>query len=612
MSFQSVLDAGDEHTINFVIQIGTEFFSKHQVDTDTGDIMGTGSKVPTANVGLINQVTINANSIDLTSVRATINSTNISIVEDFEAATFTTFMGASENSLVGDAVQVHVGVVDVAFDFADYVKINDYVIQKVQLTGNKYNITARARQDAMKVPTFDAKGNLSGAISDSGTTIIIQGSGDIFQDDTIIKIEDEYILTGTRSFSAIDDKTTYTGVTRGHLASTAEAHDDEEEAFEYTEVSVNPVTMLLQIMISGSGATGAGAVYDVLHDGLAIDEDLIDIADMESKRTSFFTGDTFRLYLGEIDDTLRFIEDELLLPNQLRLIESQDGISIGVLDQTVPGASLTTLDEDVLGIKPKWKTDKSRVINQFRILWDWKEGTQNFNRITEFNDTDSQSIFGVRKGADLEFKGVQADLGGPALVNTRGNRYLARFSTAQTEITAPKVFLKKFAIKPADKVFFTHSDLPARGGGLGIAAELEIISKAINLNNGQVSFTLAYTSYFNIRLGLIAPSVLATAKTSQSEFTVPDGSCYQAGDFLELWDLTGNVYFADTPREILSVTGDIIILVTPWVTTLDLVNTQIKVARYDSASAFQKARYGFIGITGSDFADGGTAYKIDF
>ena len=39
---------------------------------------------------------------------------------------------------------------------------------------------------------------------------------------------------------------------------------------------------MLQLMISGSGAVGAGAAYDTLDEGLAIDESLVDIVEFES------------------------------------------------------------------------------------------------------------------------------------------------------------------------------------------------------------------------------------------------------------------------------------------------------------------------------------------
>jgi len=614
VSFQTELDARDEHTINFVIKIGSEYFSKHQVDADSGDIIGTGTGIKTAHVNIVNAIKVNANSIDLRTVRATINSTTITITEDIENETFTNFIGASETALTGEDIEIFVGIVNESFDFSEYVSINNFIIQKVKLLNNGgYSILARARQDEMQVATFDAKGNLVSAISDSVTTIIVQATGDIFQAVTYLKINNEYILTTGKSFNPTLDQTTFTAVSRGVLGSTAAEADVETEVNEYTKLEENPVTLLLQIMISGSGASGAGAIYDVLPDGLAIDEDLIDIADMESKRSTFFSGETFRLFIGEVENTLKFIEAHLLQASNIRLIESEDGISIAVLDQTDPGVSVADLDESTVASKPGWETDKSRIINRFRILWDWTQGTENFNRVSEFNDTDSQNIYGVKVGPDIKMRGALAALGGLAITNTRGNRFSARFSTPQTTIKARKVFLKKYAIKIGDKVLFSHSDVPARGGGRGVSAELEVLSKSINMNTGRVEFSLVYTSYFNIRLGLIAPSPVPTAVTSNKIFTVPDGTCYKAGDFIRLWNNAGSVYYADATQEIESVVGNVITLVgTGFTTTVDTVNTRIKLADYDEASAFQRGRYAYISPSSGFFDDGSKAYQIDF
>ena len=617
MSFQTELDARLQYKLNYVVKIGSEWFSKHQVDSDTGDIIGTGSGIPSSNVGLVDSVTANGTAIDLTRIKSVIDSTTIKIVEDETDQTFTKFMGANDNTLQNEDVEIYLGIIDISggtFDFASYQKVNDYLINGISLSNSTYSIRATSRTHRFKVGIFDVSKELKTSISNTDTTLTVSNTeNDVYPDEGFLKIEDEYMeyTSGNKSHNPTTDETTFSSLTRGSLGSTAASHAAGLAVSEYTELEDNPITILLQLLLSGSGASGAGAPYDVLHDGFAVDESLVDIAGMESIRTDFFSTDTFRLYIGEITDGLAWVESHLLLPNNIRFVEKDGKIGISALDQTVVGASLPVLDKDVIEGTPSWEVDANRIYNEVDVKWNWSEGLQQFSRLTTLEDTDSKAIFGTRKGPTLEFRGVQADLSGSTIVSDRGNRFLARFSTPQVRIKAT-CFLKEIDLNPGDKVTFDHPDLPQSGGGRGINTELEIVSKKVNWNNGKVEFALVYTSYFNLRRAVIAPSPDIASVTSQTVFdvTAGQGANLDSGYFVRLWNTSTNSFESDPVNEIDSVSGDTVTMVTAWTTTLNSSIHRLRFANYDEQSSDQIARYASISPASDFFADGSKAYQI--
>lgn len=612
MSLQTELDAVNQYKVNLVVGIGDTptYFSKRAVDS--------GLTVDANKIGLIHDVKVNPTSVNLTRIRSSINSTTVTIYDGLEEAqVFTVFMGTDANALIGQSIKVYIGLnTSGGFAFADYVLLNAYVIRSIAKSGASYKIRATSLTFDWARPFFSTKATLNTAINDTDTTWLVDTATDIFQTAATtgrLRISGgdstEFVQYTGKSFAA--SITTFTGVARADLSSTAAAFAIGASIDEVKKLRDDPITLYLQLLLSGSGAVGAGAAYDVLHDGLAVDEDDIDIAAIEQIRTDFYSGDTFTLYLYDIENALKYLETRFFTPNQLRPIETSGGkISLAILDQVASGASLPELNTDNTLPNPGWKTTKDNIINQFDIKWAWSEGLKTHTKITTFIDTDSQTSFGIQIGKTLEIDAAQAADAGQGLVNDRGARLLARFSTPQTTITA-KSFLKTYANDVGSDVLFTHSDVPAPGGGgLGISEALEILTRAINLTTGIVSNTLVFTSYANIRTGVLCPSPLIATVNSQLSFDVADGTCYKAGYAIRMDDALG-APLADGNRIIDTVVGNTITVTVAFVTTL-LTTFRVRFANYDAPwSAEQRGQFAAVGDNSGTFSnDSSEIYKI--
>ena len=163
----------------------------------------------------------------------------------------------------------------------------------------------------------------------------------------------------------------------------------------------------------------------------------------------------------------------------------------------------------------------------------------------------------------------------------------------------------------ADKVDVVHRYLPQEGGGLGFNQQMEILSRAVDFNTGKCNFTLQFTSYNGLRVGLIAPSPFISNIVSQTTFDVPDGTCYDVGYTIRLFDTLTNDYTADAVATIDSISGNTITVSSAFSTTL-LTTHKIKLAGFNEASGLQTARYAYVAPNSGLFDDGSKAYQILF
>jgi len=601
VTLQTSLDASLNQKINLVVEIGTgtpTFFSKRQVDS--------GLVIDADKVGLVHQAQLNPTTVNLTRVQTTINSTTITIFDGLEEAqVFTIFMGSDPNALIGETLKLHWGLnEDVAFDFSLYRLVNSYVIRSITKNGAAYQIRATSRVFDFRTPFFDTKGTLNTAIASGDTTILVDTATDIFQTAAITgrlragnDTEFEFMTYTSKSFSG--GITTFTGVGRGDQSSIAKAFAIGTTFAEMKKLEENPIVLYLQLLISGSGASGAGAIYDVLHDGLAIDEDEIDIVALEAISTSTdFTGRTIRLFFYDIPNALKKLQRVLFKPFGLRPIETTDGkLSLAVLNEAVPGG-LPELNNDNTLPNPIWKTTKDNIINKFNVRLAFSEGLKTFTQILPFVDATSVTDFGERKGPDIDIEGAQLDIGGLSFVTAIGTRLLTRFSTPQTTIKA-RSFLDTFAIDVGSDVQFVHDDVPAPGGGgLGISEAVEILD--------------IFTSYANIRTGNISPVEPIVLVNSQLSFDVAvgEGSLYKAG-YVILMRTAAGVALVDGVRTIDTVVGDTITVTVAYVTTL-LVGFLTDFPDYDTPwSSEQNGEYMAIGDDSGTFSNDSTnIYKI--
>jgi hypothetical protein len=302
-----------------------------------------------------------------------------------------------------------------------------------------------------------------------------------------------------------------------------------------------------------------------------------------------------------------------LVPNNVRIIKNSldNLISLSILDQSDLTATVEEIDDAItLKDSPKWKISKDGLQTVVKVEWNWIEGLQKFTRSKTFKaDADTLAIYGEVKGTTLRFKGVQEADNGAAIAADRANRYLERFSTPKASVSL-STFMTAFKNNIGDKIRVTAKHLPQEGGALGMSAIVELINRSVNTSTGVIKLGFRFTSYTNIRSGLLSPSpFLNLAITDQKTFEVPDGSCYKAGYVLKLWDYAGEQYYADAANIIESVSGNFITMTDAWVTTLTS-NAVLFFADYDEVNEEQKAIYGFTVGNTNLFADGSKGYQI--
>ena len=602
MSFDSELEASRSLKINLVFKIyapsptGTTYFSKYQPQS--------GLVVDSDKVGLVTSFSVPGQQIDLLTARADVGQATVELVD--KDLVFSNFMGQPLSALIGLKADLFVGLItDAGMPFSEYIpeKIS-YVIKTIEKSGSKYKIGLRSPADRMQVPIYNFRGNLNAFTLAAATTLVIETGTDTFDGPTgRAKIGNEFVQYTGKSFASA--LTTLTGVSRGDETSTAEDHKAGEECWFVEKIVANPIDILLQLLTStGAGTNGA---YDLLFDGIGIPIAEIDVAKFLSIKATFFPSDTFTLFFYDIQNALKYIEVELLQANNLRFTEEDGLLSIAILDQSIPGDTLPIVDEDVIlrSPAPTWKLSEQRLFNSFVMQYFFNEGTGTYAKTKQFDDLSSQAIHGVRTQSDFKFKGITSD----GIAQERGNRLLARFSTPQSEISATQ-FLKTYGTPPGEKVTFTHGDLPSPGGGIGLSHELELLKRAINYATGQVQASYVFTSYINLRRGLIAPSSTVFSVTSTTVFNVPtgEGARYKIGYVLRSFSNTTHLELEGN-NEVIDVTGDQITMANAW-PSLTPSTTYLKFADYDFASDAQKAKYAFI-VGGSGlFADGSGGYKI--
>ena len=419
------------------------------------------------------------------------------------------------------------------------------------------------------------------------------------------KIENEFISWTGKNVGAKQ----ITGVIRGERSTVPASHDLGSDFYNVVDIQDNPINILLQMLTS----VGGGSSYDVLPDGLGIDQNLIDIAQMEALRDEIFPTATFKFALYNVGSALTFFEKEILAPCNLRFkVTDTAKIGLALLDQAVFGAAPNSIDENSIASYPEWAVDDNKIINQMIVNYDWDEGTQLYKKQWPDNNTQSILDFGARDVFEVSFKGVQSSLGGDAFVAALTQRFLYRFGTPNPEITF-KSHIDKHLQNIGDKTLLTSSQIPTALGNLNFATELEVISRAINFETGDVTFKLAFTSYSGVRGCYIAPSDLIDSVINQKTITVPAGrgGYYSVGWRLVLWDNINKQYFSDPYNTIVSIIGDTITFANNFTTTLVPSDMRLKFPDYDDA-VDEQHRYCFISDSGLNFADGLSTYKILF
>jgi hypothetical protein len=612
---------------NVVVLIGGQYFATRQPDS------GLAINFPYS--GAVASLTINPVQIDPRRVSTPISGFSFKLL-DKDGSVSAMVMGDAA-SLNNQPARIWVGRSFTGMDFAEYFELPQTYIQKWDHSDSGYTVTTTEQASRMDRPIYAFESALAVDILAATTTFTMRDPISSFPTSGFLKCEDEFV-----SYTGLDlINNRVTGIIRGELGSTPVDHAVNSDCVLVETVTDNPLNIILKILCSNGG----GGAYDILQDGLGILASLIDIAGIEALRDELFFGVEFTLSLYSIDSALKIIENELLMPNGLRFSYSDDSkLTLVILDKARFVEEDDVINEDTITKFPKWSIDGSKVTNIIQVQWDFNEGTNQFQKRNVYQDDASIALYGAQPPLSFDLRGPKAALNGQELMDDFGTRLLGRLSTP-TPTVVVNTHLDKSLQNIGDKAFLVSNKVPAGDGTLNFNSNLEIIARSINQTTGDVQFTLAFTSFTNIRSGFIAPSDLITSFVAQNQVNIIKGRYvqYLVGWYMKLWDQTNQVYMPDPPNKIIAIepagdasylldedgdrilteqgdpiiledspTEDSIIFENDWVTTLESGGRfRIRFCQYDDAVDSQK-RYCFLSDSGNNFADGKPTYRITY
>lgn len=575
---------------NIVIRLAGEYYAIRNPDS--------GLTIPQSNRKLLRSLVLNPSQLDPKRVSTTISSYSFSLVD--KNGVVSSVVKDTGASMIGQTLELWIGRSNVGMDFSSYKKLPDTKISKCNKVGPIWNFATKESVDRMNRPTYNESVRLDGDILSA--TTIIRAKDDIsgFPSTGFFMLDDEVISYASKS----DGTKTFSGCARGEFGSAPEDHEDNTTLQIAETITDNPLNIILKLLTSGSGSGS----YDTLTDGLAIDPSLVDVDAIEELREELFADVSFALVLSNIENTLRFIEDELLEPCNLRFTYGSNAtLTLVKLDKARFVEDLNTLDHDTIVGEPQLTVDDTKIVNRIEISYDYDYGTRKYSQKRVFTDDDSIATYGKSSSPlTFEWKGVSDD----DFVTAFAESLLDRLSTPKPEVEL-RAFISKSTLNIGDKARVETATLPNERGELNFASDMETVYRAINHQTGEVKLKLVYTSYTQTRLGYISPSDQIAAVVSQKRITLGAGrtDLYKAGWKMRLFSLVGNELTADAVNEIEEIDGDDLIFVDNFSTTLT-TNHLILFADYDQVAESQK-RYAFANPNSEDdFSASEKSYKI--
>lgn len=579
-------------------------------------------------VGLLDQIAINPTRVDPFQANTTINSYVFSLV-DRQNVVSALFNGVT-SFFQNEKVEIWIGRSNVAMDFSGYLKLPDTFVTAVSRDKNTYKFNSQEIKTRIDKPAFNKENVLAVNILSNTTIITAQ---QLFDTTTptagLLKIGPEFI-----SYTGLDFiNNRFLNCIRGEKNSIPQEHDEGEVIFFVNDVSGNPIDIILKLLVS----SGGGSSYDVLPDGAGIDQTLINIPSFEEIRDEFFQGQNYLLSLYGVSSVLKFIEEQILFPNELRIItDNTSKIGLKILNRSIFNPNLPLIDEDTLTRQPSYSVDDGEVLNSVTVRYNFSEGTEQFLRSVTETDQTSISLFGAREPRIIEVKGILHQFNGEEIARSIAKRFLTRFSFPKPSIEF-NTHLDKALVNLGDKAELISSQIPNDEGVLNFVETLEVLERGVNWRTGDIRFKLGFTSFTGIRECYLAPSDIITSFINSTTFTVGAGrgSLYQLGWKMRLYSEANREYVGSQILTIVSIVGDTIEVDTALDTavpggalidengdfilqengskillqSLNFGAYRFCFADYDFVIENQK-RYCFISDNGLKFYDGKKSYQI--
>lgn len=304
--------------------------------------------------------------------------------------------------------------------------------------------------------------------------------------------------------------TSFTSVIRAQKDSDPAPHKSGKKVTELVVLGdggINPITLLLQILISTG--TGSGGTYDVLPEawGLGIDPALINVAQFEAKRDEHIPAleVEFRLLAREKASTFIPIEFFKVL-GAYPIVQGDGRLSIKFFERPIPDISIPHLNTDNIRNVRSFDLNLDQTYNNLVWEFDWDPTIKTYKTSISFEDADSIAKFGKQAPRIYGSKGLRTVLFGPSFADNRKGFIFFRYATPPP-ILALGCHFNQLLLEAGDQVFFSHP-LPPNvvTGDRGYAfARMEVTERRNDLDRTRTDLTIQFITV-NRRYKFHAPN----------------------------------------------------------------------------------------------------------
>jgi len=368
----------------------------------------------------------------------------------------------------------------------------------------------------------------------------------------------------------------------------------------------NPLTLMLELL-TGTGL-GTNGDYDFAthgaDEGLGMDEDLINVAEIESVRDTYFSGNTYYMSFSITGSEVGrdFISREILKPlNLYPYTDGQGRFSVRVIKPpTVSTAEVQSItDEHIIGV-PTIDLNFEELVTLIEFSYDW-DGSE-FDSKAYYYDSDAVASRGVgKKAIAINSKGWKTgSVDMNLIMESRKSSIFARYNPPPLKISLKTTF-DRWLTEIGDLVPVTCALVPnVETGTMGITArEMEVISKSVDWTRGAVNFVLLDTGFSRDSYSSISPIMTVTSGTSATEFEVSTADAALYSGFtnpeIQLLDSMGRQKVAAVT--ITDISGTTVTC--DSLGSTPVAGDIVQFANYGSCTTEQK-NYGFLSPTAED------------
>lgn len=301
-------------------------------------------------------------------------------------------------------------------------------------------------------------------------------------------------------------------IDRALFGTEEKAHSEGAKVREILRLEGRPIEIALAVL-TGSGGSGPQQVTLPLRHHLGMLPSVIDTATYQLIAQTF--SQDFVFFIDGPEDGKTWLEREIFKVNNCYQPTLGDGrVSLKLFAPPVADQELFEFNESNVDREtiPAIDANLPQVYNRAIWKFDWDPGTQKFRTILPQNDLDSQGVFDRVYPITIESKGMRTQIvdsgqpeptfAGTTIAQANSGRLFTRYGLAPVTVSFSGLY-ETFHVEPGELVVFNHTKpLNPRTGGRGWSGQiLEIVSKSMNFNTGQMEFRALYTPFAGFRYG---------------------------------------------------------------------------------------------------------------